>query len=303
MLKKNTKNWTIEDFKKFYAGKSPDFYGRTIGDILSYDKKRLESEHNYIQQLFPTDEESSYYSEAPVFSKSELEGILLYDETIRNNVCRAYELMVDFWDLRKDGCPRWFSDRNHNCLRVTRVLKSLNLLGCHELADEFYHLLMKKVELYGKNVRVATRYWINASKYTGACVSTNEEKELFSREFENRCDSLLYIISLCLGLVLFLGSIELNIIRIACINPVATLCVAYIDFFNRNSFKHNPVFVVMLCIARLIWVMMAFTTFCLLTGTLNGALLLASFTYVVLVLFLSVSQWLKHILRRTRIGK
>ena len=61
--------WNIENFTQFYMNDIADMNERQIKDILKYNKAQLECIHDYIQEIFPTDEESFYNVEAPVFAK------------------------------------------------------------------------------------------------------------------------------------------------------------------------------------------------------------------------------------------
>lgn len=177
--------WDIDNFTKFYMNDVADINGRRIKDILKYNQNQLECIHDYIQELFPTDEESFYNVEAPMFEKSELENIQKKHVVIRNNITSAYNMMVDFWGLRKEGYPIWFHDGDHNCLRVTRVLKSLNLFGCYDLADELNALLENKIAEFGKEVPVANEYWNNAATY-----KRNDLKERLESRYGKPLDEI-----------------------------------------------------------------------------------------------------------------
>lgn len=156
--------WNIENYIKFYSNEIADKNGRFLKDILKFGYFRLEGEHDYIQELFPTDEESFYNLEAPMFSKQEMRQIQ-DNEKVRQNIKKSYDVMIDFWKLKREGYPTWFCDGNHNCLRVTRVLKSLNLFNLYDLADELSNLLEEKIKEFEDVIPVATKYWRAAAKY------------------------------------------------------------------------------------------------------------------------------------------
>lgn len=180
------REWTADNFIHFYMNDKSDTDGRMIEDILSFNDIQLEKVHDYIQEIFPTDEESAYNLDAPVFEKNELRNIYKRHIVIRNNITSAFNMMVDFWGLRKEECPDWFYDGNHNCLRVTRVLKSLNLFGAYELADELTVLLKNKIKQFPNAVPKAEKYWKSASKYKRDDLQ-NRLENYYDKSIENIC--------------------------------------------------------------------------------------------------------------------
>lgn len=45
-----------KDLVSFYRGTGVDFSGRTLNDIMKFDMNKLESDHAFIQTLFPLPE-------------------------------------------------------------------------------------------------------------------------------------------------------------------------------------------------------------------------------------------------------
>ena len=136
-----------EQLLRFYAGIGTDDRGRTIEDVwrLSFDD--LEDIHDYIQWLFPLAERSAFNPGAPLVDAEtarRFEG----DPVLRQNLERSLRVMLGFYGLEIDvqrivrapsfaGRARnWLTPHNHNFLRLTRVLKSLALLGAGDRATQ-----------------------------------------------------------------------------------------------------------------------------------------------------------------------
>lgn len=129
----------------FYRGSGRDHSGRRLSDILGWDADRLEHTHDYIQWLFPLTEPSAYNPSAPVLGASDI-AAFRSDPGLRARLRQALLVMLDFYGLAcEDADPAavkvheaeafaersrgWLTPGNHNHLRLTRMLKSLALLG------------------------------------------------------------------------------------------------------------------------------------------------------------------------------
>ena len=136
-----------EQLLRFYRGDGGDDVGRRIGEIWQYSADDLEGVHDYIQWLFPLEERSAFNPRAPVLD-GETMAEFRRDATLRANVERSLEVMLSFYGfaISNDGLTRapdfaersreWLRPGNHNFLRLTRILKSLSLLGHEERAEE-----------------------------------------------------------------------------------------------------------------------------------------------------------------------
>eukprot|EP00927_Polykrikos_kofoidii_P062699 TRINITY_DN57500_c0_g1_i1.p1 TRINITY_DN57500_c0_g1~~TRINITY_DN57500_c0_g1_i1.p1 ORF type:complete len:304 (+),score=45.98 TRINITY_DN57500_c0_g1_i1:76-987(+) len=171
-----------EELLRFYRGVGTDNLGRYFHDMMKFTHKEMESAHNYIQWLFPTDQHSTFNSRAPCLSP-ELQEQFMADETIMANLRRAFDLFCGFLGFQYDDSFQsiartsdfekkakvWLSTKgsqpNHNWLRCSRVLHSLSLL--HELVrrDAFYAAL-ERVYVDGlispKLSKTLTHWQINA---------------------------------------------------------------------------------------------------------------------------------------------
>ncbi|CAE7906646.1 unnamed protein product, partial [Symbiodinium necroappetens] len=69
-------------------GFGPGPEGKDLEDILAWTLDDWENRHNYIQWLFPTDEE--YHPEAPVLTP-EIQEQMLVDSAVEDSLIRSLE--------------------------------------------------------------------------------------------------------------------------------------------------------------------------------------------------------------------
>ncbi|CAL1147664.1 unnamed protein product [Cladocopium goreaui] len=82
----------------FLRGFGPGPGGADLDSILAWSLDRWENQHNYIQWLFPTDEESEYHPEAPVLTP-EVQEEMLIDPMVEDNLIRCFEKFLQFLGL------------------------------------------------------------------------------------------------------------------------------------------------------------------------------------------------------------
>ena len=137
---------------EFYNGTGSDNRGRRIEDVWRFSHDELEDIHDYIQWLFPLAERSDFNPDAPILDQSTIERFQT-DENLRRSLERSLEIMLSFYGFRLDGerivpsatfrqrAANWLTPGNHNYLRLTRILKSLSLLGLGERAAQLLDCL------------------------------------------------------------------------------------------------------------------------------------------------------------------
>lgn len=146
----------ISELVAFYLAEGRDHRGRTLSDIHHFDFDELEIHHDYIQWLFPLPEPSGANPSAPLLSAADITAFTS-DESLRKALVRSFELMLQFYGLdlvtrgadvevvrgaRFDERGRlWLTRGNHNFLRISRILRSLSLLGCDTYALAFLKCL------------------------------------------------------------------------------------------------------------------------------------------------------------------
>lgn len=124
----------------FYYGSHPDHRGRMLVEILKQDDLWFELTHDYIQWLFPLTELSRASTNAPLLDKATIAAFQT-DELLRNHLRASFVRMLAFFGLKvtREGVHKattwdarrgeWFLENTHNSLRITRMLKRMNLLG------------------------------------------------------------------------------------------------------------------------------------------------------------------------------
>jgi Opioid growth factor receptor (OGFr) conserved region len=134
----------------FYLGAAPDSEGRTIEQIWAWDYSELEYVHNYIQWLFPLTEASNFNYEAPILIELDIKQFWS-SETLKKQLLTSFKIILGFYglqcvennnsvsiglaetfEIRKQEWLQWV---DHNHLRITRILKSLKLLGLEQYAQ------------------------------------------------------------------------------------------------------------------------------------------------------------------------
>jgi hypothetical protein len=165
---------------RFYRGDGRDARGRTLDDILGWDDAALESVHDFVQWLFPLDEPSAFNPDAPLVSEAD-RAAFRQDPRLEANLRRAFERMLAFYGLELDETgaapavrragswdersPVWLHRGNHNHLRLTRILKSLTILGQPALARALYDRLWEEANRAPDRITPVTlRYWTSASR-------------------------------------------------------------------------------------------------------------------------------------------
>lgn len=148
----------IVDFYSFLPNKN----GITIDQVWGMTFDELDSCHNFIQYLFPTQEVSMFHPEAPLLTTEDIQEFREKGE-LREALLCSFELMLGFlglemkhkydynnalnslfvekgenYDERK---VVWQSPHNHNYLRITRMLTCLMLCGLKNEAEAFLSCL------------------------------------------------------------------------------------------------------------------------------------------------------------------
>lgn len=136
----------------FYINGGKDTKGRTLEEILNYSNLKFDIVHDFIQWIFPTNEQSLHNPDAPVLTAEEI-GILRGSEKAKNNMRKSLSRFMIFLGIEghEDLNPyyyrvNWCYNKNHNLLRITRVIKSLKIFGLDEEAEDFHKKVVNYVE-------------------------------------------------------------------------------------------------------------------------------------------------------------
>jgi hypothetical protein len=138
---------------------------------MNFNYFELESNHTYIQWLFPTNEPSNMVRFSPILEEEEAK-IIIDDFSIILKIEKSFFKIVDFLGfelinqklISKNGIPFWLNGKfNHNILRSTRIIKSLKLFKMDLYAKLFYEAIYE----YKNNVTFETiNYWEEAINWS-----------------------------------------------------------------------------------------------------------------------------------------
>ncbi len=163
---------------RFYDGSGRDGAGRTLADVQALSLEQLEDEHDYIQWLFPLRETSQFNPAAPVADDAVV-AAFRSRAGLRDALVDSLRVMLRFYGLAESAPPAgyrivtgptfaersaaWLTRGNHNFLRLTRILKSLSLLGERERAAALLACLTTVFEQHGTTIGATTfSYWTAA---------------------------------------------------------------------------------------------------------------------------------------------
>jgi hypothetical protein len=141
----------------FYSGDQKNS-SRKLEDIWKFNNDELEGYHTYIQWLFPLEVPSAINFAAPVLD-DEVISEFRNSSALKAKLLKSFMMMLNFYgleavetgddveivkssyyDVRKEN---WISHRNHNYLRITRILTSTRLLGLEKYSMAFFTCLEK----------------------------------------------------------------------------------------------------------------------------------------------------------------
>ncbi|MCX7031940.1 MAG: opioid growth factor receptor-related protein [Spirochaetes bacterium] len=165
----------------FYRGEARHPQGVSIETIWGWDDHQLEYEHTYIQWLFPLREPSRAVPGSPTITDAEV-AEFRRDPELRERVLRSFRVMLGFYGfaIRPVAEPavgvaitaagdfdaksrNWLTRVNHNHLRITRILKSLSILGLKREAVEWFAALQRVCVANAEVIGPTTyEYWRNA---------------------------------------------------------------------------------------------------------------------------------------------
>ena len=136
---------------RFFAGGADDD-GHTFDEILGWEDARLEMVHDYIQWIFPLPERSGANPWAPVLDRAAIAAIRGSAE-MQGRLRAALLRMLEFYGFGLVGdavvqgtqfesaSRNWLHAGNHNHLRLTRMLRSLRVLGLEREAAALWEAL------------------------------------------------------------------------------------------------------------------------------------------------------------------
>jgi hypothetical protein len=167
---------TLSPIVLFYTGNGTDHAGRYLSTLWNYTDVQLEHGHDFIQWLFPLTTKSQYTSTDPILTHEDIQYFHTH-ASVRKNMVISFKTMMKFYGfsvIEYNGkitnirmadtakIHRWIRPRNHNFNRITRMLTSLHLLGLHDEARAFWHVLSLCIYPTFKQVLGSSyTYWKN----------------------------------------------------------------------------------------------------------------------------------------------
>jgi hypothetical protein len=161
----------------FYRGEGTDTEGRSLEQILAWNDDDLEAVHDFIQWLFPLPEPSQYNPDAPLLATEDI-AAFKNDPVLQANLMKSFERILGFLGLSLSANGEVvqgenFTSRvadvwampNHNWLRITRILRSLTLLGMKAQANALFDRLEAMYTSRRFPISADTfRYWAETVK-------------------------------------------------------------------------------------------------------------------------------------------
>ena len=164
----------------FYRDGARDDASRTLGEILAWDDDRLEAIHDYIQWLFPLPEPSGANPTAPILDPGAIQAFRS-SLAVQDRLRQSFQRMMSFYGFTQLSTPSgiviertqlfasraetWLWPMNHNHLRLTRILRSMLLLGREAESKALFRALNALYREYPDRIPARTHaYWSNAAQ-------------------------------------------------------------------------------------------------------------------------------------------
>jgi hypothetical protein len=127
-------------------------HGWNFNDVMQWSESALEYNHTYIQWLFPLDAPSIAVKSSPFLNHDDFK-LLSQSKKVQGRTSRAFYLFLGFLGLNyRNGqvlkkanfdmrSKVWLTPKNHNYMRISRVLKNLTLMKREDEARAFADFL------------------------------------------------------------------------------------------------------------------------------------------------------------------
>lgn len=139
---------------EFFENRVPNNAGYMIDDILTQKDYWLEASHDWVQWMFPLKDLSNFNEDAPILTDEDIEFFKSPKAaSVAANYIAGINRMLIFMGLDSNtssgnveievvseerAMQVWAGQFNHNHLRITRMLKSMMLLGFNDYAVALY---------------------------------------------------------------------------------------------------------------------------------------------------------------------
>ena len=145
---------------QFYRGEQRDAEGRSIDDVWAFHQTNLEDTAHYLEWLFPLKASDATAPGDPAVTEQTRDAFA-QDADLRERLRRSLDLMLAFYGMSRDGETvgrsqdfesrrlGWLYPGDHNHERLSRVVRSLALLGEGALASSLRDELVAIADDYG----------------------------------------------------------------------------------------------------------------------------------------------------------
>ncbi|MCJ1483736.1 hypothetical protein MMC06_003904 [Schaereria dolodes] len=172
---------------------------RTLSSILAWDDSKLECCHDYIQILFPLPERSPFNITAPIIDQETFDTFRSRPE-LRGRMKTSFARMLSFYGFEmEDGdegmnifpaphfleaSKNWVTRFDHNHLRITRIIRSLRVLGLENEAEAFFAVLKRVYNAQrGRINQRSFMFWTRAAQRPLYLTPDDEEDEGDGQDF------------------------------------------------------------------------------------------------------------------------
>lgn len=132
--------------------------GFTHEDFINSSDDWLETCHGHIQWAFPLEVGSAYIKDAPLLTPDVIK-LFQGSEHLQNKLNQSFSRMTQFYGMGTSlrDYDNWITPRNHNFLRLTRMIRSLGMLE----DSDYYSGIYSKGDMLHKRLKIIC----NAPKY------------------------------------------------------------------------------------------------------------------------------------------
>jgi hypothetical protein len=158
----------------FYKKNEKGPHGLSFDESLEFITLDKNGRHDYFQWLFPTNIESTFNKLAPDFDQ-DLYHILKSEDVLKRMILAAER----FLDYVKQ-LSNWPSPTDHNNLRFSRMLRSLNLVDLTATADEIY-LFLLNIHFTTSNLTLNNLDYFRSAMFDKTFFVISEDEQQFSK--------------------------------------------------------------------------------------------------------------------------
>ncbi len=142
------------EIQMFYRGVARDNVGRHVNDIWRFDFEEIEWTHDFIQWLFPLMDKSIFNSNSPTLTLEDVQAFK-NDPDLQKSILFSLDFILPFFGFRRrkniieldesfdERSEEWHWEDSHHHLRLTRIIKSLDLFGHRLLAESLRSILLE----------------------------------------------------------------------------------------------------------------------------------------------------------------